>query len=189
MEALNVDEMVGQLLATEGFTSVEEVAYVEIEEISMIEGFDDDTAVEIQARARDYLSELEAKLDEERVSLGVSDDLRSIDGLTTAMLVALGKDDIKSMEDLAGCAADDLVGWTERNDGETKRFDGALSGFDVSRADAENMVMAARLAAGWVTEEELAAMAAEAEEADAEEAEEAVEAVEEEAPAGVILNG
>ena len=188
MEALNVDEMVGQLLATEGFTSVEEVAYVEIEEISMIEGFDDDTAVEIQARARDYLGELEAKLDEERIALGVSDDLRSVDGLTTAMLVALGKDDVKSMEDLAGCAADDLVGWTERKDGETKRFEGALSGFDVSRADAENMVMAARLAAGWVTEEELAAQAAEAEDGEEEDLE-PVEIVEEEAPGGVILNG
>ena len=183
-----MDEMVGQLLATEGFTSVEEVAYVELEEISMIEGFDDDTAVEIQARARDYLGELEAKLDEERIELGVSDELRAIDGLTTAMLVALGKDDIKTMEDLAGCAADDLVGWTERKDGETKRFEGALSEFDVSRADAENMVMAARLAAGWVTEEELAAMAAE-EEAGEEDFEEAVETVQEEVPSGVILNG
>lgn len=188
MEALNVDEMVGQLLATEGFTSVEEVAYVEIEEISMIEGFDDDTAVEIQARARDYLGELEAKQDEERIALGVSDELRSIDGLTTAMLVALGKDDIKTIEDFAGCAADDLVGWTERKDGETKRFEGALSDFDVSRADAENMVMSARLAAGWITEEELAAQAAEAEEVE-EEVVEAVEAPAEEAPAGAILNG
>ena len=157
MECLNVDEMVGQLLATEGFTSVEEVAYVDLEEISMIEGFDDDTAEEIQARARDYLAELEAKQDEERRALGVADELRQIDGLTTALLVALGKDGIKTIEDLAGCAADDLVGWTERKDGETKRFDGALSSFAVSRTDAEGMVMAARLAAGWITEEELAA--------------------------------
>ena len=96
--------------------------------------------------AIERIGELEAKLDEERIELGVSDELRVIDGLTTAMLVALGKDDVKTMEDLAGCAADDLVGWTERKDGETKRFDGALSEFDVSRADAENMVMAARLA-------------------------------------------
>ncbi len=188
MEALNVDEMVGQLLATEGFTSVEEVAYVELDEISMIEGFDDDTAVEIQARARDYLAELEAKLDEERISLGVADDLRSIDGLTTAMLVALGKDDIKTMEDLAGCAADDLVGWTERKDGETKRFEGALSEFDMSRAEAENVVMAARLAAGWITEEELAAQA-EAEEAEEEDEAEMAETVGEEPQGGAILNG
>lgn len=183
MEALNVDEMVGQLLATEGFASVEEVAYVDLDEISMIEGFDDETAEEIQARARDYLDELEAKLDQERRDLGVSDDLRSIDGLTTAMLVALGKEDIKTLEDLAGCAADDLVGWSERKDGETKRYEGALSGCDVSRADAEAMVMAARLAAGWITEEELAA------EQDAGDEAEDDEAVAEDVSEGVILNG
>ncbi|MBD8891870.1 transcription termination factor NusA [Roseibium litorale] len=183
MEALNVDEMVGQLLATEGFASVEEVAYVDLDEISMIEGFDDDTAEEIQARARDYLDELEAKLDQERRDLGVSDDLRSIDGLTTAMLVALGKEDIKTVEDLAGCAADDLVGWSERKDGETKRYEGALSGCDLSRADAEAMVMAARLAAGWITEEELASEEAADEDGDDD------EAAGEEASEGVILNG
>ncbi|MBD8878621.1 transcription termination factor NusA [Roseibium polysiphoniae] len=186
MEALNVDEMVGQLLATEGFTSVEEVAYVELDEISMIEGFDNDTAEEIQARARDYLEELETRLDQERRDLGVSDDLRTIDGLTTAMLVALGKDDVKSVEDLAGCATDDLVGWTERKDGETKRFEGALSAFDVSRTDAEAMIMSARVSAGWVTEEELNAQQEDGEVADDAEA---VEEEAEEAAAGAILKG
>lgn len=186
MEALNVDEMVGQLLATEGFTSVEEVAYVELDEISMIEGFDNDTAEEIQARARDYLEELETRLDQERRDLGVSDDLRTIDGLTTAMLVALGKDDVKSVEDLAGCATDDLVGWTERKDGETKRFEGALSAFDVSRTDAEAMIMSARVSAGWVTEEELNAQQEDGEVADDAEA---VEEETEEAAAGAILKG
>src|SRR5690606_19806514 len=91
MEALNVDEMVGQLLASEGFTSVEEVAYVDLDEVSTIEGFDEETAEEIQARAREHLEELEAKLDEERRELGVADELREIPGITTAMMVALGK--------------------------------------------------------------------------------------------------
>ncbi|MCY1706951.1 transcription termination factor NusA [Pannonibacter sp. SL95] len=175
MDSLNVDEMVGQLLATEGFTSVEEVAYVDLEEIAAIEGFDDETAEEIQERARDYLAEQEAKLDEERRALGVADELRQIDGLTTAMLVALGKDGIKTIEDLAGCATDDLVGWSERKDGETKRFPGTLSGFELSRTEAETMVMAARVAAGWISEEEFAAATAalaEAEELEADEEEE-----------------
>lgn len=175
MDALNVDEMVGQLLATEGFTSVEEVAYVDLEEIAAIEGFDDETAEEIQERARDYLAEQEAKLDEERRALGVADELRQIDGLTTAMLVALGKDGIKTIEDLAGCATDDLVGWSERKDGETKRFPGTLSAFELSRTEAETMVMAARVAAGWISEEEFAAATAalaEAEELEADEEEE-----------------
>ena len=66
------------------------------------------------------------------------------------MLVALGKDGIKTIEDLAGCATDDLVGWTERKDGETTRNKGSLSDLDISRADAEAIVMAARVAAGWI---------------------------------------
>jgi transcription termination/antitermination protein NusA len=157
MDALNVDEMVAQLLASEGFGSVEEVAYVDEDEISMIEGFDSETAEELQARAREFLERREQELDNERKSLGVSDDLREIDGLTTEMLVKLGKEDIKSLEDFAGCAVDDLCGWTERKDGEVKRFEGALSEFKVSRVDAENMIMQGRIKAGWITEEELSA--------------------------------
>ena len=155
MDALNVDEVVGQLLASEGFASVEEVAYVEREEIASIEGFDEETADEVQARAREYLEEVEAQLDEERRALGVEDALREIPGVTTAMMVALGKDEVRSVDDLAGCATDDLVGWTERVDGEVTRHDGALSTFEVSRADAEEMILAARLAAGWITEADL----------------------------------
>lgn len=161
MNALNVDEMVGQLLASEGFASVEELAFVESEEIAVIDGFDEATAEEIQARSREHLEETERRLDEERTELGVQDELREIDGITTALLVALGKDEVKTVEDLAGCAADDLVGWTERKDGEVKRFDGAFSGADVSRAEAEAMIMQARLMAGWITEEDLAGPAEE----------------------------
>ena len=89
--------------------------------------------------------------------------MREIDGITTPMLVALGEDGVKTMEDFAGCAADDLIGWTERKDGETKRFPGALSSFEISRVDADRMVMQARVKAGWVTEEELAGPAADEE--------------------------
>ncbi|MGI9400098.1 MAG: transcription termination factor NusA [Rhizobiaceae bacterium] len=155
MEALNVDEMVAQLLASEGFASVDEVAYVEAEEISSIDGFDESTAEELQARAREFLERQEAELDAERKELGVADELREIDGITTPMMVALGKEEVKSIEDFAGCAADDLVGWTERKDGETERFPGYLDSFGLSRIQAEEMIMDARLKAGWVTEEEL----------------------------------
>ncbi|MBB3997805.1 transcription termination factor NusA [Aureimonas pseudogalii] len=154
MDSLNVDEMVAQLLASEGFTSVEEVAYVEPTEIAAIEGFDEDTAGEIQNRAKEFLDRREAEQDDKRKALGVADELRQIDGLTTPMLVALGEDGVKTIEDFAGCAADDLVGWSERKDGETKRFTGALSAFEVSRVDAEAMVMQARVMAGWVEAEE-----------------------------------
>jgi transcription termination factor NusA, C-terminal duplication len=162
MEALDVDEMVAQLLASEGFSSVEELAYIELDEIASIEGFDEETAAEIQNRAVEYLAEIDRKFDEERVALGVADELYEIPGLTAAMLVALGKEDIKTVEDFAGCAADDLVGWTERKDGELKRFEGTFKDFPVSREEAEEMILQARLKAGWITEDELARQQGEA---------------------------
>ena len=157
MDMLNVDEMVAQLLSSEGFSSVEEVAYVDMLEIASIEGFDDTTAEELQARATEALGRVEKELDEERQTLGVADELREIDGMTTVMMVALGKDEIKTMEDFAGCAADDLTGWSERKDGETKRFPGIFDGIEISKVEAETMVMAARIKVGWVTEEDLKA--------------------------------
>jgi N utilization substance protein A len=164
MDALDVDEMVGQVLASEGFAAVEELAYVDLDEIASIDGFDDETANEIQTRAREYLDRIEAEMDAKRRELGVADELRSIDGLTSQMLVALGEEGIKTVEDFAGCAADDLVGWSERKDGETKRFEGTFSKFDVSRAEAEAMIVQARLAAGWITQEDLASEEVEGEE-------------------------
>jgi transcription termination/antitermination protein NusA len=156
IDALNVDEVIGQLLASEGFTSVEELALVETKEIAGIEGFDEDTAGELQTRARDYLAKIEAELDEKRKELGVEDAVKDVPGVTTAMLVRFGENGVKTVEDLAGCATDDLVGWTERKDGETVREAGILDGFDVSREEAESLVMQARLKAGWVDEAALA---------------------------------
>src|SRR5688572_11406533 len=154
--ALDVDEMVAQLLASEGFASVDDIAYVDRAELASIEGFDEATADELQARAREHLEKIEREQDEERKALGVGDDVKEVPGVTTAMLVALGKNDIKTLEDLAYCAADDLVGWTERKDGEVQRYEGALSGFELSRQDAEAIVMAARVKAGLISEADLA---------------------------------
>jgi transcription termination/antitermination protein NusA len=164
IDALNVDEVIGQLLASEGFNSVEELALVDTKEIAGIEGFDDDTAAELQTRAREYLDKIEAELDAKRTELGVADEIKEVPGVTTAMLVRFGENGIKTVEDLAGCATDDLAGWTERMDGETVREAGILDGFDLSREEAEAMVMQARLKAGWVSEADLAP-AAPAEEA------------------------
>src|SRR5215212_7621765 len=150
MNALDVDEVVGQLLASEGFRSVEEIAYVDAGELASIEGFDDDTANEIQSRAREHLARIEAEQDARRKELGVADEVKEVDGVTTPMLVALGENDIKTVEDLAGCATDDLVGWTEGRGPEATRHKGALDGFDISRADAEAIIMAARVKAGWI---------------------------------------
>ncbi len=150
MGALDVDETVAQLLASEGFRSLEELAYVEPGELSNIEGFDEDTAGEIQSRARAHLDAIEKEHDDKRLALGVLDELKEIDGLTTAMLVPLGENDVKSVEDFAGCVPDDLVGYTERKDGESTRVPGYLDGFELSREDAEAMIMQARLKAGWI---------------------------------------
>jgi N utilization substance protein A len=155
VDALNLDEVVGQLLASEGFNSVQELAIVDEKELAGIEGFDEDTAQELQSRARDYLAKEEADLDAARRELGVADDLKEIPGITTAMLVKLGENDIKTVEDLAGCATDDLVGWSERKDGELTRNPGILDGFDVSREEAEALIMQARVKAGWIKEEDL----------------------------------
>src|ERR1043166_9744124 len=156
VEALNVDEVVGQLLASEGFTSAEDLVAVDEKEIAGIEGFDEDTALELQARAREFLDKEESELDAKRKELGVEDDLKDVPGVTTKMLVSLGEDGVKTVEDLAGCATDDLVGWTERKDGETVKNAGILEGFDLSREDAEALIMQARIKAGWVKEEDLA---------------------------------
>jgi N utilization substance protein A len=165
IDALNVDEVIGQLLASEGFNSVEELALVDTKEIAGIEGFDEDTASELQTRAQEYLDKIEGELDAKRKELGVEDVLKDVPGVTTAMLVRFGENGIKTIEDLAGCATDDLAGWSERKDGETVREAGILDGFDISREEAEGIVMQARLAAGWVDEADLAAAAAPAEEA------------------------
>ena len=124
MAALDVDEVVGQLLASEGFRTVEDLAYVELSELASIQGFDEDTAAEIQTRARDHLARIEAEQDARRRELGVADELREVRAITAPMLVAFGENDIKTVEDLAGCATDDLI----RLHGEAGRRDRARQG-------------------------------------------------------------
>jgi N utilization substance protein A len=182
MEALDVDEMIAQLLASEGFATVEEVAYVPIEEITYIEGFDEETAQEIQDRARDHLDRENEKLDAQRKEMGVGDDLAAMEGLTPAMLVRLGENDIKSLEDFAGCVTDDLTGWFETVERRRVRQEGILDGFDINAEEAENMIMAARVEAGWITQEELDQQRAEEAARAAEEAAAAEEAGEADAP-------
>jgi N utilization substance protein A len=141
MDALDVDDVIAHLLVTEGFTSVEEVAYVPPEDLSSIEGFDEDVAQELKARAQTWLEAEEQRLVERRKELGVADDVAAIDGLTPAMLVALGDKGVKTLDDLADLAADEL----------TDDKDGILKGFDLSLEDANAIIMAAR--AHWFDEE------------------------------------
>jgi N utilization substance protein A len=149
-EALDVDEVIAQLLATEGFVSVEDVAYVEPHEIAAIEGFDEDTADELQARARDFLDKEAAAQDARRVELGVEDAVLEIEGVTLPMAVALGEGEVKSVEDLAGLVPDDLRGWFESKNGERVREPGILEAFALTPDDAEALIMRARVVMGWI---------------------------------------
>ncbi|HEY9218582.1 MAG TPA: transcription termination factor NusA [Phenylobacterium sp.] len=161
-EALDVDEVIAQLLVTEGFATVEDVAYVEAQEIASIEGFDEDTAEEIQARARDWLDKEAAEYDAKRRELGVEDGVLEIEGITLPMAVALGEADIKTVEDLAGLVPDDLRGWFENKNGERVREPGALEAFGLDAADAEMLIMRARVVMGWIEPDEIEPVAEEA---------------------------
>ncbi len=149
-EALDVDEVIAQLLVTEGFAAVEDVAFVEAHEVASIEGFDEETAEELQARAREFLEKEAAALDAKRVELGVQDEVLAIEGVTLAMAVALGEGDVKTIEDLAGLVPDDMRGWFESKGGERVREPGILESFNLDPADAELLIMRARVAMGWV---------------------------------------
>jgi len=150
MDTLDVDEMMAQLLVAEGFTNLEEVAYVDIDELLSIDGFDEDTAAELQARARDYLEAANAKAMENARALGVEDSLVGFEGLTPQMLEALAQDGIKTLEDFATCADWELAGgWTTEN-GVRKKDEGVLEKFDMSLEEAQNLIMTARVMLGWV---------------------------------------
>ena len=123
---------------------------------------DMDTQSPILVRVFKQEAELEAK----RKELGVEDAVKTVPGVTSKMLVKFGENDIKTVDDLAGCATDDLVGWTERKDsGEQTKHAGILDGLEVSRDDAEAMVMQARVKAGWISEADIAKPEAEDEDA------------------------
>ncbi len=154
MDALDVDEVIAQLLVTEGFASVEEVAYVELSEIAHIEGFDENTASEIQTRAREYLEKQEADRDARRRELGVSDDLGRVEGVRRPCWSPSAKTASRRSRILPIARRDDLVGWTERSkdkDVEPVRHKGVLDGFEVDRKDAEALILDARVLAGWIT--------------------------------------
>jgi len=172
MDALNVDELVAQLLASEGFSSLEEVAYVDADEMLTIEGFDEGTVEELQARARESIDEANAKFIEKARELGVEQSLFDYEGLTPQMFVALAEDGIKTLEDFAQCADWELAGGYTTVDGQRIKDDGLLEKFDVGLEEAQAMVMNARVMLGWLTQEELDAQNAPEEE----EGEEAPEA-------------
>ena len=173
VDALDLDEFFAQLLVAEGFTNLEEVAYVDRSELTVIDGVDEDTAEELQTRAAEHLEAIAAKALEQARALGAEDSLIAFEGLTPQMVEALAKDDVKSLEDFATLADWEIAGgWTVEN-GERKKDDGVLEPFDIGLEEAQDMIMTARVLLGWVDPEELERerLAKEAAEAEAEAAE------------------
>jgi len=154
IEALDVDEVIAQLLVSEGFMSVEDLVYVETSEISSIEGFDEDTAIEIQSRAKTFMEQEVHKQEQRRKDLGVSDELVQIEGMTANMLVVLGENNIKSLDDFAGFSTDELYGWIEKTELGSKKQDGLFSSFDLNRDQIEKMILDSRLKLGWIENED-----------------------------------
>ena len=164
MDTLDLDELFAQLLVSEGFTNLEEVAYVELDELLVIDGVDEGTAQELQARARDYIEEQNKKALEHAIELGVEQSLIDFEGLSPQMVEALAEDGVKNLEDFATCADWELAGGWTTVDGERVKDDGILEKFDVSLEEAQDMVMTARVLLGWVDPEDLVAAPEEGEE-------------------------
>jgi len=136
IDALDVDDVIAHLLVTEGFSSVEEVAFVPVEDLAEIEGFEESIAEELRNRAQAFLSEQEEKLTARRKELGVDDSLSEIEALTAADLVKLGEKGVKTLDDLADLASDELIEIVERK---------------MTNDDANAIIMAAR--AHWFADE------------------------------------
>ncbi|MCL4122721.1 UNVERIFIED_CONTAM: hypothetical protein GTU68_021720 [Idotea baltica] len=157
MDTLDLDEFFAQLLVSEGFTTLEEVAYVEVDELLVIDGVDEATAGELQARARDVIEAKNAKAMENARALGVEDSLVAFEGLTPQMIEALANDGVKTLEDFATCADWELAGGWTVTDGERTKDDGSLEPFEVTLEEAQDMIMTARVMLGWVDPDDLVA--------------------------------
>ena len=137
VEALDVDDVIAGLLVTEDFSTVEELAYTPPDELAAIEGFDENIAAELIRRAEAFISRRDSELTEQRVELGVTDEVAAIEALTPAMLVALGEKGVKTLDDLGDLASDELI---------------EIVGADnMDESAANDVIMAAR--AHWFAEE------------------------------------
>jgi N utilization substance protein A len=159
MKALDADETLAQLLASEGFESVEEIAFVAPEDFITIEGFDKDVAEELQERAREFLERVAVENDNKRRELGVEDDVMELEGVTPAFAVKLGEQGVKTVEDVAGLVPDDITGYREPGpDGKPVWVEGILKKNEMRKDDAQMFIMKARVVAGWIEQEAVDAL-------------------------------
>lgn len=162
MKALDADETLAQLLASEGFETVEEIAYVAPEDFITIEGFDADVAEELQERAREFLDRLAAENDAKRKELGVEDPVMELEGMTPSFAVRLGEEGVQTLDDVAGLVPDDITGWREPGpDGKPVWVEGVLKKGEMRKDDAQMFIMRARVAAGWIEPDAIEQMLAE----------------------------
>ncbi len=136
MEALDVDEMIAHLLIAEGFSTVDEIAMVDLSELAEIEGFDEDVAAELQSRAKEYVAKRNAEFEKQSKSLGIDESLQEIEGLDQDMLLKLANGGIKTRDDLADLTADELLEILGEN--------------SLTEMEANKVIMAAR--AHWFAE-------------------------------------
>ncbi len=169
METLDLDEFFAQLLVSEGFGNLEEVAYVELDELLVIDGVDEGTAQELQARARDYIEAKNKAALEAARELGAENSLIEFEGLTSQMIEALAKDGVLTLEDFATCADWELAGGWTTVEGERVKDDGILEPFEMTLETAQDLVMTARIMLGWVDPAELETEEEETEEAEGDE--------------------
>jgi transcription termination/antitermination protein NusA len=161
MKALDADETLAQLLASEGFESVEEIAFVAPEDFITIEGFDKDVAEELQERAREFLDRVAAENDTRRRELGVEDDVMELDSMTPSFAVKLGEQGVKTVEDVAGLVPDDITGYREPGpDGKPVWVEGILKKGEMRKDDAQMFIMKARVIVGWIEQEAVDALIA-----------------------------
>jgi N utilization substance protein A len=161
MKALDADETLAQLLASEGFESVEEIAFVAPEDFITIEGFDKDVAEELQERAREFLDRVAVENDTKRRELGVEDDVMELDSMTPSFAVKLGEQGVKTVEDVAGLVPDDITGYREPGpDGKPVWVEGILKKGEMRKDDAQMFIMKARVIAGWIEQEAVDALIA-----------------------------
>lgn len=147
---MNVDEMVAQLLVSEGFASLEEVAYVELDELMSIDGLDEETAQEIQTRARESLEEQENAILNQAREKGIDESLVEFGNFSPPMLLALANENILTLRDFAECADWEIAGGTTEIDGKTIKDTGILEVFNISQAEAQELIMQARVELGMI---------------------------------------
>ena len=141
---LEVDETLGQLLVAEGFSSIDEIHKAPIEDISKIEGIDENTAKELKERAGEYLVEEKENIEKKLKDLGVNDDLINHKGLTPGMLLTLGDKKIKTLKDFADLASDELIGGYDEKKGVKYKINGYLEEFALSKNEADDLIINAR---------------------------------------------